>query len=739
MKWLIRVGLGALTIGMGGMAWGQGATYNDIPAPDLYGDITGCVSMSPMSVLTPALFGPNAGKSTLDLALEPGNAVLGTGITAGMLTPCTTNTNSVSQGINQARVLYREAAQARASAMLEGASQDAIDDYNEANAEKEAYGGAVYDKVYAESAAHAAADKAIRDYNALFATDDDIVADGDTRGVYTKAVAEFSDLVINNLDTADAAAMNTATYVNTYGKDAIRGFQPIAGVTGLTPTAYDAATVAAGTAYDWGTAFDAATGELEFEINDAMPVRSDPNDPTSPITTYNNGADGSTTITTLGQLKGHLDAWNAIVRATAKAVADADPDTTSATTLALYRLDAARAVVARDHVQDEWDRLTAVVRRVDRNRNVDGQTSDSDKLDAYDMAKRTVSRHGSNVRTTIGALEAATKELSDSLTSADDFLSQVVSSAKYSQSQLDDDATDRQVAAAAKAVTDAEAALAAHMALTGDADNPAVALLDALLKPDTVRGEDNPEDDDGQALVNAISSNYATAKAAKDAADAAKAATDGLTGEDGKIADIEAKLAQKKEYIDNLAGEIGMDPVTGEGTADDMGNTRIDLNEARSMANETAIAANAGNIATNAGNIATNAMNIMENSGMIESNTAAIGANAAMLMDHAGMISANASAISANSSTLSMHTQQISGLVDEMEVVKAGVAAGIAMASMPAVQGNGVSLGVGSFDGESAFAVGYQYGGERINFQIGVSSSGGETGAGAGISFAIGQ
>ena len=74
MKWLIRVGLGALTIGAGGMAWGQGATYNDIPAPDLYGDITGCVSTSPMSVLTPARTGANAGKSTLDLALEGGNA-----------------------------------------------------------------------------------------------------------------------------------------------------------------------------------------------------------------------------------------------------------------------------------------------------------------------------------------------------------------------------------------------------------------------------------------------------------------------------------------------------------------------------------------------------------------------------------------------------------------------------------------------------------------------------------------
>ena len=279
------------------------------------------------------------------------------------------------------------------------------------------------------------------------------------------------------------------------------------------------------------------------------------------------------------------------------------------------------------------------------------------------------------------------------------------------------------------AVAAARAALSNYNAATSDEGSPSSALLAAMIAGD----------DTGQALLDAVSTNYSTAAEAKAAAEEAVASVSGLTGEDGKIADIEAKLAAKREYIETLAGEIGINPMTGEGTANDMGHTRIDLNEARSMANETAIATNAVNIAANAENILTNHMDIMENRGMIESNTAAIGMNSAAIMEHAGMISANASAISANSSTLSMHTQQISGLVDEMEVVKAGVAAGIAMASMPAVQGNGISLGVGSFDGESAFAVGYQYGGERINFQIGVSSSGGETGAGAGISFAIGQ
>ena len=36
------------------------------------------------------------------------------------------------------------------------------------------------------------------------------------------------------------------------------------------------------------------------------------------------------------------------------------------------------------------------------------------------------------------------------------------------------------------------------------------------------------------------------------------------------------------------------------------------------------------------------------------------------------------------------------------------VAASMALAGMPAINGRGISIGVGSFDGESAFAVGFQ-------------------------------
>jgi autotransporter adhesin len=59
----------------------------------------------------------------------------------------------------------------------------------------------------------------------------------------------------------------------------------------------------------------------------------------------------------------------------------------------------------------------------------------------------------------------------------------------------------------------------------------------------------------------------------------------------------------------------------------------------------------------------------------------------------------------------------------------------MALAGMPAINGRGIAIGVGSFDGESAFAVGFQIQGEMASFQIGVTSSGGETGASAGVGF----
>ena len=78
---------------------------------------------------------------------------------------------------------------------------------------------------------------------------------------------------------------------------------------------------------------------------------------------------------------------------------------------------------------------------------------------------------------------------------------------------------------------------------------------------------------------------------------------------------------------------------------------------------------------------------------------------------------------------------RIGELSDDLDVVRAGVAASMALAGMPAINGRGISIGVGSFDGESAFAVGFQIQGEMASFKIGLTSGGGATGASAGVGF----
>ena len=104
---------------------------------------------------------------------------------------------------------------------------------------------------------------------------------------------------------------------------------------------------------------------------------------------------------------------------------------------------------------------------------------------------------------------------------------------------------------------------------------------------------------------------------------------------------------------------------------------------------------------------------------------------------NSGMIAATASAIGQNTGMINDNRQQgmISELNDSLEVVRAGVAASMALAGMPAINGRGVSIGIGSYDGESAFAVGFQIQGEMASFKVGVTSAGGETGASAGVGF----
>ena len=137
---------------------------------------------------------------------------------------------------------------------------------------------------------------------------------------------------------------------------------------------------------------------------------------------------------------------------------------------------------------------------------------------------------------------------------------------------------------------------------------------------------------------------------------------------------------------------------------------------------------NRGMIETNAGDILTNAGNISMNSGRIDANEMGIASNASS-------IASNASMIGSNSASISDNRTMIGELSESLEVVRAGVAASMALAGMPAINGRGISIGVGSFDGESAFAVGFQIQGEMASFKVGLTSGGGATGASAGVGF----
>ncbi len=140
-------------------------------------------------------------------------------------------------------------------------------------------------------------------------------------------------------------------------------------------------------------------------------------------------------------------------------------------------------------------------------------------------------------------------------------------------------------------------------------------------------------------------------------------------------------------------------------------------------------------IGENRGMIETYAADIMTNAGHIMANEGRITANEGNISSNADAIAANMNSIGQNASAIGRNSEMITGLQDQMEVVRVGVAASMALAGMPAINGRGISIGVGSFDGESAFAVGFQIQSDMASFKVGVTSAGGEMGASAGVGF----
>ena len=287
--------------------------------------------------------------------------------------------------------------------------------------------------------------------------------------------------------------------------------------------------------------------------------------------------------------------------------------------------------------------------------------------------------------------------------------------------------------------------------------------------------DDDDADDDGQALVDAIDATYQTANDAITAVEG----LEGLGGDEGTVAQNTAAigaLSTNTDDGDEMDGPItantkAIAQETQDRMAADVGlGMRIDTNwdaiavnqmdiddleaedvrlEGRIDTNWDAIAVNQmdiddleaedvrleGRIDTNWDAIAVNQTDIDANETAIGGNTTAIGNNTTSITTNSTMIGENASAISRNSGMITDNRNMIGELSESLDVVRAGVAASMALAGMPAINGRGISIGVGSYDGESAFAVGFQIQGEMASFQIGVTSSGGETGASAGVGF----
>ena len=364
------------------------------------------------------------------------------------------------------------------------------------------------------------------------------------------------------------------------------------------------------------------------------------------------------------------------------------------------------------------------------------------------------------LRAAAAARETATQNVIDQFNDPGAYYAQLVTRRTALQAVADKAVTDASTggatpskaltdaaAAAAKALTDARAVLASYETLVADTESPTHDLVNTLVKADG---------DDGKALLEAISKTW-------DSATENGAAIDALTADTVDGAEADGPITANTKAIDALTadtddGAEADGPVTanrkaiaaneseiaGLGSRVTENEADIELLQADTNANTTSIAANAGNIARNAGNIGVNAAGIVDNRGLIGRNAATLAGHGASIERNAGHIArnsarigANAAAIGVNGGLIADNRHRIGELGADLDMVRAGVAASIALSRMPSVDGGGVSFGAGVFAGEMAYAVGFQVERGFGTFDIGVTSSGGEVGAGVGVGLKV--
>ena len=569
--------------------------------------------------------------------------------------------------------------------------------------------GSIYRAGVAEWMAKAAVTKSIEDYNKQVGKTVDAQMTLDHLD-YSKYVSLINDSLLSVVDVTNGMAVGDpdlselATYAN-----AIVGMSTVATVSdvGVTSSA--------------DSNFDVA-GRLivPMELDGSTTDVTD--DLRSVVDTSDNGVD---------VIRQRSDDY-AVAAAALQELADDTREATGGTSPLQLAYDEAarRAQVEANYYNDVYNAMLSDT-TMQQSRDADGKSIQNDEdTDADESMTNIATRNAAyttennkrvvaeaDLRSKAAAREAATAHVQGSFSNPTAFYGQLVA-----RRQAEKVAADRRVAkasedggTASKSLTDAATKAAENLvsaqetnntvqAQFASADDPTLALVQELLKNGG---------DDGQALVDAIAATYETAAGA---ADAAREVVAGLTGEGGAVSVNTAD-------IETLDGRV----TVNEGAIlANAGN--ITMNAAGILANRTDIDTNMAGIATNAGDIMMNAGKIMDNRGMIEINTMGISGNS-------GRIDAAESMISQNQGNISGNTAMIGELSESLEVVRAGVAASMALAGMPAINGRGISIGVGSFDGESAFAIGFQIQNEATSFKVGLTSGGGATGASAGVGF----
>ncbi len=370
------------------------------------------------------------------------------------------------------------------------------------------------------------------------------------------------------------------------------------------------------------------------------------------------------------------------------------------------------------------------------------------------------------LRAAVTAREQATQNVVDQFSDPASFYQQLVVRREALKAAADQAVTDASengatpgksltdaAAAAATALTEAQASQQTYLGIAGEPDGPVNDLVSVLLEADG---------DDGQALVDALSQTYARTTENREAVEALTADT-----EDG--ADADGPITANRKAIDSLTAdtEEGAEadgPITANRKAIEATDGDIEALDGRVTQNETDIAtlmddtdmntemisANAGRIATNASNISSNAGNIVTNASFISQNAAHVAHNGARIdvnayniAQNSDRIGANTAAIGVNAAAIGMNgnmildnRQMIGEINGQLDMMRAGVAASIAISRMPSIDG-GLSFGAGVYGGETAYAVGFALDRNRTSFDIGVTSSGGEIGAGIGVGVKI--